>query len=85
MYFVYVLYDKKLKKFYIGVTKDIERRLREHKRGNTLATKNFQNFDLVYYEACICKEDAYEREKQLKTGFGRGYINRRISNYLQSL
>jgi hypothetical protein len=32
-------------------------------------------------EACLSKEDASEREKQLKTGFGRGYLKRRLKNY----
>lgn len=36
---------------------------------------------LVYYiEACNILDDAIEREKQFKTGFGRAYLNRRLSD-----
>jgi putative endonuclease len=35
-------------------------------------------FELVYYEACLIKEKAIQREKQLKTGFGRAYLYRRL-------
>ena len=34
--------------------------------------------ELVYYEAGLDKESAIKREKQLKTGFGRAYLKRRI-------
>jgi predicted GIY-YIG superfamily endonuclease len=34
---------------------------------------------LLYFEACFNKEDAIAREKQLKTGFGRAYLKRRLS------
>lgn len=32
----------------------------------------------AYYEACLTKEKAIRREKQLKTGFGRKYLKNRI-------
>jgi len=35
---------------------------------------------LVYYEACLEKDNAVKREKELKTGFGRAYLKRRIGN-----
>lgn len=40
---------------------------------------------LVYYEACLSHKDAAEREKQLKTGFGRGYLKKRLKDYLTGM
>jgi putative endonuclease len=37
---------------------------------------------LVYCEVCLSKKDAQNRERQLKTGFGRGYLKRRLKNFL---
>ena len=82
MYFVYALYDKISKRFYIGSTNDLERRLREHLYGKTQTTSRMTSIKLVYYEASLSKMDALKREKQLKTGFGRAYIKRRINFYL---
>ncbi len=87
MYYVYVLLclDKKRKreKFYIGVTSDLRVRLQRHKQKSVKTTKSFDIIDLVYYEACLSKLDAEKREVQLKTGYGRGYIKKRISDYLE--
>jgi len=41
-----------------------------------------KNWKLIYYEACLSKKDAQNRERQLKTGFGRGYLRRRLKDYL---
>lgn len=87
MYFTYVLFcfDSKRdrRKFYIGITSDIQKRLRKHKSKSVKTTKSFDRIELVYYEMCLNKKDADKRELQLKTGFGRGYINKRIENYLK--
>ncbi len=70
--------------FYIGYCRDIEERIQQHMRGEVFATKKFDSIELVYYEACISKTDAIKRELQLKTGFGRGYIKKRLESYLTS-
>ena len=71
--------------FYVGVTNNLIKRIKSHKSESTDTTKQFDIIELVYYEACLNKKDAYIRERQLKTGFGRGYIKRRIGNYLKQL
>ncbi len=69
--------------FYVGSTSDLKKRLSLHKSKSVETTKSFDKIVLVYYEACLNKTDARKRELQLKTGFGRGYINRKIENYLK--
>jgi len=83
MFYVYAFYNKNRKVFYIGFTNDLKRRVQEHKNGKTHTTYRMADKLLVYYEACLSKEDAMKREKQLKTGFGRGYLKRRLENYLE--
>ena len=88
MYYTYILLCKDSKngriKFYVGSTEDLRKRLTEHKNGKIKTTKSFDTIELVYYEACLDKTDARKRELQLKTGFGRGYINRRLEEYLKT-
>jgi putative endonuclease len=83
MFYVYAFYDKTRKIFYVGFTNDLKRRVKEHKIGKTQTTSRMADKFLVYYEASLSKEDAMEREKQLKTGFGRGYLKKRLKNYLK--
>ncbi len=79
MYYTYVLKSEKDNKLYVGYTQNIEDRLDKHNKGLIESTKNRRPFRLVYYEACLEQRDAIAREEQLKTGFGRAYLKRGIS------
>ncbi|MFH1178527.1 MAG: GIY-YIG nuclease family protein [bacterium] len=88
MYYTYVLLcdgkniDSDL---YVGFTNDLRQRISTHKAKCVETTKKFDNIKLVYYEACSNKKDARKRELQLKTGFGRGYLKRRLGNYFADI
>ena len=84
MFYTYVLQSEKDGNLYIGWTQDLRERLTNHNQGLVESTKNRRPFRLVYYEACVVKEDAVKREKSLKTGFGRSYLNRRLTNIKHS-
>jgi len=51
MFFVYVLYSEKLKKRYVGSTKEINKRLSEHNTGKSKFTKVGIPWRLVYTES----------------------------------
>ena len=78
MYYNYVLKSELDSNLYIGWTEDLENRVKMHNQGLVESTKNRRPLELVYYEACLVKENAIKREKQLKTGFGRAYLKRRL-------
>ena len=80
MFYTYVLRSKKDGDLYIGWTEDLKNRFREHNLGSVLATKSRIPMALVYYEACLDEQSAIAREKQLKTGFGRAYLKRRLAS-----
>lgn len=81
MYYVYVLQSEKDNKFYVGYTEKLERRLEMHNNGNVNSTKNRRPLKLIYYEACINQKDALNREKYLKTSYGKRYIKNRLGQY----
>ena len=78
LFYTYVLLSDKDNKLYIGWTVNIKERMWLHQRGKVTATKDRLPVRLVYYEACFKKELAISREKQLKTGFGRKYLKKRL-------
>ena len=80
MYYTYVLKSKKDGKFYIGWSANLRDRLIRHQKGLVVATHNRRPLELMYYEACLFRDDAIKREKALKTGFGRKYLKNRLSN-----
>jgi putative endonuclease len=85
MYYTYVLLSMKDGKFYIGYTDDLAGRFESHRRGSVPATKNRRPLMLIYYEACISKEDALKREKYLKTYYGHMFLKKRLKSYFTGL
>lgn len=83
MNYTYVLRSKKDGKLYTGSTGDLRKRFIEHNTGKNFSTKGRGPFELIYYEACIEHEDAYAREKFLKSGPGKAYIKKRLKRFLQ--
>lgn len=82
MFWVYIL-ESDDKSWYIGFTSDLKRRLAEHISGNGSRTTSLKtDWVLIYCEGYKNKKDAEGREKFLKSGSGRKFIKKQISNYL---
>lgn len=82
MFYVYILESMlKRKEIYIGYTKDLKNRVKEHNSGETRSTKRYMPWKLIYYEACLDKQDAKRREKYLKTSQGRRMLKLRLREY----
>jgi len=82
MVYTYVIRSKKDKKCYTGTTADLRKRFRDHNENKIVSTKNRGPFELIYYEACINMEDAFTRERYLKTGMGKRYLKDRMKRFL---
>lgn len=80
MYYVYVLKSIKDSKLYVGHTKNLTNRIKQHNQGLVEATQKRRPLKIVYYEASNILEDTIKREASLKTGFGRAYLKRRLQN-----
>ena len=83
MQYVYILRSKKDGHLYIGCTNDLKKRLELHNKGLVESTYLRRPLILIYYEAYLDKNDAFAREKWLKTGWGRNYINKNLRHYLK--
>jgi putative endonuclease len=85
MFYVYVLLSKVDNQFYTGATSDLKSRLQKHDDGQVPSTSKRRPLKLIYYEACLGKDDAIKREKYLKTGMGKRYLRNRLIGYLGKL
>jgi|SRR5579872_633447 len=65
LWFVYMLLCDKAT-YYIGITNDLSKRFSEHQNKQSLHTKRFTLFELVYCEKYFGQKIAAKREKQLK-------------------
>ena len=73
MFYVYAL-KMANDEMYIGLTTDLRKRIREHKKSKVFTTKKYLPVELIYYEAFLSREDAKEREFKLKR-YGSSWSN----------
>ena len=85
MEYVYVLRSEKDQDFYVGHTKNLRARIKQHNSGLVRSTKSRKPLKLVYYEFCLNQKDAVKREKYLKMSWGKRYIKGRLRDYLEGL
>jgi len=79
MFYVYVIKSTKKGTLYTGHTEDIERRIEQHNKGLLgRYTKNKGPWELVYSETYKTRSEAMKREKYLKTGVGREFVNSKM-------
>jgi len=78
MFYNYVIKSLSDEYIYSGFTSDLKNRLEMHNSGKVTATKGHIPFELIYFEGCKSKQKALEREKTLKTGWGRKYLKNRL-------
>jgi putative endonuclease len=80
--YVYVLRSTKDGQLYVGLTRNLRARLLAHNNGQVTSTKRRVPLDLIYWEGCLNESDAAQREKYLKSAWGKRYIKGRLRRYL---
>jgi putative endonuclease len=76
MFYVYVLKSQKDGKLYTGQTSNLEKRISEHNSCISESTKSRVPFQLEYYEEYETRSGVMKREKTLKSGKGREYLDK---------
>ena len=66
MYYVYVLQSLKDFSYYIGFTKNIEKRILQHNRGKSIYTKAHKPYKLITFIIVETITEAREKEKYFK-------------------
>lgn len=78
MYYVYVLYNKKHDRYYIGMTANLERRLAERNLGKTQSKKAFTSWKIVLEEVFETRYAIRIKEKYLKSAVGRRWRKQNV-------
>jgi len=85
MHYTYVLSSERDGHFYIGTTNDLRKRLKQHVLGRVTSTAYRRPLRLAYCEACHSVDDAYRRERYLKSGRGGRYLKQRLGAWLSHI
>ena len=80
MWYVYIIYSKKIDRYYVGYTDDLEWRLERHNSGWGKYTRRGVPWKLKYTESFERKTEAIKREREIKKKKSRKYIEKLISH-----
>jgi putative endonuclease len=75
---VYVIRDESNKR-YVGITNNLSRRLREHRKKQSAGSRALNEFSLIHKEVFPDYASARNREKFLKSGVGRAWLDDNLS------
>lgn len=76
MFTVYAIQSLSKNYLYVGLTNNLEERLKRHNTGTNKTTAPYRPFKLVYTESCIERVEARKREKYLKSGAGKEFLKK---------
>jgi putative endonuclease len=74
MYYVYVLQSLKDNNLYVGMTSNLEARIKRHNAGYELSTRSRKPFRLLHQEIFASRTEARAKEKYFKSGIGREFL-----------
>ena len=74
MFYVYAISSRVKSYIYVGLTDNLERRLKQHFDGRSKTTRPYRPFELIYSETKETRIAAREREKYFKTSKGKDYL-----------
>ena len=77
---VYIIYSEKLDRYYIGVTQNLEERIKKHNRNNRGFTGKAIDWELQHQEVFETKTEALRREKEITNWKSRQMIEQLINN-----
>ncbi|AFH48877.1 Excinuclease ABC C subunit domain protein [Ignavibacterium album JCM 16511] len=76
MIYVYALRSKIKNFIYVGMTANIDDRMRRHNTGYERTTRSYRPFELIYLEEFENRQEARVKEKYLKSGVGKELLKR---------
>ena len=78
MYHTYIIQSKLDKTYYVGITEDLVKRLKQHNSNSSKYTSSKAPYQLVWYGAFTTKEKALNFEKYLKSSSGFAFRNKHL-------
>jgi putative endonuclease len=79
-FYIYIIQSQVDKSYYIGYTKNLDRRLSKHNSAKSGYTARKQPWTLIYFETFKEKSAAIKREQFLKKQKNRDFILRLIND-----
>ena len=75
---LYILKSKASSKRYIGITNNLQNRIKRHRINQSVLKRMLGEFELIYTEDYSDYKSARKREKYFKSGVGREWMNKNL-------
>lgn len=75
---IYAICSEKDKRIYVGMSKDVEKRIEYHNKGGVTSTKGYKPWYIIYKEFVGNRHEARIREKYYKSGCGKEFLKKLI-------
>ncbi|MBI4100299.1 GIY-YIG nuclease family protein [Candidatus Microgenomates bacterium] len=82
MYVVYILKSRVAEKTYVGHTDNLERRLIQHNNGNSIFSKRYRPWEIIYSDFFATLEEVIKREKYFKSAVGRRWMKKNLFTHV---
>ena len=77
-YYVYAIVSIVNNRIYVGISHNVNERLKYHNLGKVFSTKGYRPWKLFYKEFIGSRVEARKREKFLKSGCGKEYLKSKL-------
>jgi putative endonuclease len=74
--YVYALANLVNEEIYVGISRDVAQRVRQHNRGTNRYTKAFRPWRVFYTEGYSSYSEARKREKYFKAASGKAFLRK---------
>jgi putative endonuclease len=74
MFYVYAIKSLSRNYIYVGLTNNLDRRVKQHNLGQNKTTKPYVPFKLIYKHSFLTRVGARQKEKELKSGYGKEFL-----------
>jgi len=78
MFYVYIIKSEKTRKYYVGSTNNLNKRIEEHNTGKSKYTSKGIPWDLIYYEIYLTRTLAMKKEKEIKSRGIKRYLEDQV-------
>ncbi|MBT3478107.1 MAG: GIY-YIG nuclease family protein [Candidatus Marinimicrobia bacterium] len=75
---LYILKSKASSMRYIGITNNLQNRIKRHRINQSVLKRMLGEFELIYTEDYSDYKSARKREKYFKSGVGREWMNKNL-------
>lgn len=73
-FFTYAIRSEKDGRIYVGMSRDVDRRILEHNGGFVKSTKAYRPWKIIFKKLMGNRADARKEEKRLKSDYGKEYL-----------